>query len=277
MTFQKQNRLIHESSPYLKQHGENPVDWYPWGEEALERARKENKPILISIGYAACHWCHVMAHESFEDEETAALMNQLFINIKIDREERPDLDKIYQTTHYLLTQQGGGWPLTVFLTPDDLAPFFSGTYFPLHARSSLPAFKDVLQQLSEIYHQRHDDIRQQNAELKKVLHPIQPVISDVRLNQQPIQHGLQVLQRKYDAQHGGFGSSPKFPQPSRLAFLLSHASPLATETLLHMANGGIYDQLSGGFYRYSVDESWRIPHFEKMLYDNAQLLLLYMY
>lgn len=271
----KSNKLINESSPYLQQHAHNPVDWYPWGSEALARARDENKPILLSIGYAACHWCHVMAHESFEDNETAELMNRLFINIKVDREERPDLDKVYQSTHYLLTQRGGGWPLTVFLTPNDLTPFFSGTYFPLQAKYQLPAFKDVLQSLSDIYHHRQNDIQQQNAELARILNPQPPVISDVRLNEQPIQHALQLLQRSYDTQYGGFGSAPKFPQPSRLGFLLDHASPMAPATLLHMAGGGIYDQLGGGFYRYSVDAQWRIPHFEKMLSDNGQLLYLY--
>lgn len=269
------NKLISEVSPYLQQHAHNPVNWYPWGEEALNRARKENKPILLSIGYAACHWCHVMAHESFEDNATAEIMNKLFINIKVDREERPDLDKIYQATHYLLTQRSGGWPLTVFLTPNDLTPFFSGTYFPVTAKYQLPAFKDVLQNLSDIYHQRFDDIQKQNAELTRVLNPPLPIVSDVRLNKQPIQHALQVLQRNYDTMNGGFGSAPKFPQPSRLAFLLQQQPSLTEDTLLRMAAGGINDQLSGGFYRYSVDAQWRIPHFEKMLYDNAQLLFLY--
>lgn len=269
------NKLINESSPYLKQHANNPVDWYPWGEEALQRARKENKPILLSIGYAACHWCHVMAHESFEDNATAELMNKLFINIKVDKEERPDLDKIYQATHYILTQQGGGWPLNVFLTPNDLMPFFSGTYFPATAKYQLPDFKEVLQNLANIFQERQTDIQKQHAELKKILNPPPPIISDVRLNAQPIQHALQVLQRKYDSVHGGFGGAPKFPQPSRLAFLLQHQPLLAEESLLRMAAGGINDQLGGGFYRYSVDAAWRIPHFEKMLYDNAQLLFLY--
>lgn len=275
MSQHKTNHLINESSPYLQQHAHNPVNWYPWGEEALNRARKENKPILLSIGYAACHWCHVMAHESFEDDATAEIMNNLFINIKVDREERPDLDKIYQATHYLLTQQRGGWPLTVFLTPDDLTPFFSGTYFPVTAKYQLPAFKDVLQNLSQIYQQRFDDIQKQNAELTRVLNPPPPVVSDMHLNQQPIQHALQVLQRNYDATNGGFGTAPKFPQPSRLTFLLQQQPTLTEDTLLRMAAGGINDQLSGGFYRYSVDAEWRIPHFEKMLYDNAQLLFLY--
>ncbi len=271
----KPNRLINESSPYLLQHAYNPVDWYPWGDEALEKAKHENKPVLLSIGYAACHWCHVMAHESFEDIETAELMNRLFVNIKVDREERPDLDKIYQSAHYLLTQQSGGWPLTIFLSADDQAPFFSGTYFPPQAKYQLPAFKDVLLGISDLYHKRREDIKQQNEELIRILHPLHPHISDVHLNEQPIQHALQSLQRSYDHMHGGFGSAPKFPQASRLDFLLRVNSPITPATLTQMAEGGIYDQLDGGFYRYSVDAQWEIPHFEKMLYDNGQLLFLY--
>ncbi|VVC76177.1 hypothetical protein AQUSIP_14830 [Aquicella siphonis] len=269
------NRLIHESSPYLQQHAYNPVDWYPWGSQALEKARSENKPILLSIGYAACHWCHVMAHESFEDDQTAALMNECFVNIKVDREERPDLDKIYQSTHFLLTRQSGGWPLTVFLTPDDLAPFFSGTYFPREQRYQLPAFRDVLKQIARLYQQRGADIKQQNSELLRILNPPPSIISDLHLNTQPVQHAIQALQNSFDAVHGGFNGAPKFPQASRLEFLLLNHSPMAQHSLQRMAQGGIYDQLEGGFYRYAVDEQWRIPHFEKMLYDNAQLLYVY--
>lgn len=269
------NRLAQETSPYLKQHAHNPVDWYPWGKEALEKARHENKPILLSIGYAACHWCHVMAHESFEDKETAALMNKLFVNIKIDREERPDLDKIYQTAHYLLTQQSGGWPLTIFLNPHDLAPFFSGTYFPREARYHLPGFKEVLQAIADIYTQRYDEIKQQNISLMKVLQRSNQALSNYDLNEGPIKWALSLLERHYDPLQGGFNGAPKFPQPSRLAFLLDHGPPMATDTLKHMAMGGIMDQLGGGFYRYSVDTKWEIPHFEKMLYDNGQLLNLY--
>lgn len=269
------NKLINETSPYLQQHAHNPVHWYPWGNEALNKARQENKPILLSIGYAACHWCHVMAHESFEDAETAALMNQLFINIKVDREERPDLDKVYQATHYLLTQRSGGWPLTVFLSPDTLTPFYSGTYFPLQARYQLPAFKEVLQRIYDIYSHRQEDIKQQNSELLNLLHPQPAIITDVHLNLQPLQHALQTLQNRFDPVNGGFGSAPKFPQPSKLSLIMSTASSITTTTLTQMANGGIYDQLDGGFFRYSVDAQWRIPHFEKMLYDNGQLLYLY--
>ncbi len=269
------NRLATASSPYLQQHAHNPVDWYPWGSEALEKARRDNKPILLSIGYAACHWCHVMAHESFEDKETADVMNQLFINIKVDREERPDLDKIYQTAHYFLTQQSGGWPLTIFLSPQDFAPFFSGTYFPREAHYQLPAFKDVLKNISAIYHQHYDEIRRQNASLLNFLQYQSPVQTNIELNKEPIQLAITSLQHDYDPYNGGFNGAPKFPQPTRLKLLMRNNNPIATTTLAHMARGGIYDQLSGGFFRYSVDAKWEIPHFEKMLYDNAQLLLLY--
>lgn len=277
--IQKINQLAKEASPYLQQHANNPVDWYPWGKEALEKARLENKPILLSIGYAACHWCHVMAHESFEDQETADLMNELFVNIKIDREERPDLDKIYQTAHFVLTRSSGGWPLTVFLTPHDLIPFFSGTYFPRNANYQLPAFKDVLKTLASIYKNNPDDIKQQNKELLNILQ--QDILQQakapepVRINNQPLEKGLLELQQRYDQINGGFGTAPKFPQPSKLEFLFQIKSPMTAETLDHMAQGGIYDQLEGGFFRYSVDASWEIPHFEKMLYDNGQLLNLY--
>lgn len=271
----KTNRLAQETSPYLRQHAHNPVDWYSWNPEALEKAKCENKPILLSIGYAACHWCHVMAHESFEDEATAKLMNQLFINIKVDREERPDLDKIYQNAHYLLTQQSGGWPLTIFLTPDDLVPFFSGTYFPRESRYQLPAFRDVLTGLANAYQQHGQEIRQQNAELLKVLNHQTSGIENASLNSQPLQLALTTLQQHYDPTHGGFNGAPKFPQAPKLRFLVRQHSAMASATLQHMAQGGINDQLAGGFYRYSIDAEWQIPHFEKMLYDNAQLLFLY--
>ncbi len=271
----KNNRLAQETSPYLQQHAHNPVDWYPWGEEALEKARRENKPILLSIGYAACHWCHVMAHESFEDEKTATLMNQLFINIKVDREERPDLDKIYQMAHYLLAKRNGGWPLTIFLTPDDLTPFFSGTYFPPEPRHQLPALQDVLQAISDSYKNRLPEIKQQNIELLKILHSKTSSPSDIQITPQPLQLALQVLKGNYDRTNGGFGGAPKFPSPTPLEFLLHNKSDMARITLQHMGMGGIYDQLEGGFYRYTVDAEWEIPHFEKMLYDNGQLLFLY--
>lgn len=271
----KPNHLINETSPYLLQHAYNPVDWYPWGKTALDKAKQENKPILLSIGYAACHWCHVMEHESFEDEETAKLMNELFVNIKVDREERPDLDKIYQTAHYVLTQQGGGWPLTIFLTPDDLTPFFSGTYFPRQTSHQLPAFKEVLKGISEIYQNRMPDIRKQNAELAKLLQQQITTNTDIHITDLPIHLAHKTLQHSFDKIYGGFGGAPKFPHPNMLEFLLQDSSPMTAESLQHMANGGLYDQLGGGFYRYSVDVKWEIPHFEKMLYDNAQLLYLY--
>src|SRR3990167_8240310 len=272
---QKFNRLASETSPYLLQHARNPVDWYPWGKEALAKARHENKPILLSIGYSSCHWCHVMAHESFEDQETANLMNKLFVNIKVDREERPDLDKVYQTAHYFLTQRGGGWPLTIFLTPGDLAPFFSGTYFPKEARHKLPAFHDVLKAISATYYNQSADIKKQNSELVKALQRDELSITNTLLNNQPCQLALNLLQQHYNSTYGGFCGAPKFPQPTILEFLLDNNSTMALDTLKHMMNGGIYDHLAGGFFRYSIDEKWLIPHFEKMLYDNGQLLFIY--
>lgn len=272
----KSNHLINETSPYLLQHAKNPVEWYPWGEKALEKARHEKKPILLSIGYTACHWCHVMAHESFEDAETAEVMNKLFVNIKVDREERPDIDKVYQTAHYLLTQTSGGWPLTVFLAPDNLVPFFSGTYFPKDSRQQLPTFKEVLNTIAAIYQKHPLEIHQQNQELLKILqHEAFHKQHNIELNAEPINQALQVLQLNYDKINGGFGGAPKFPHPTKLAFLIKMKSSLANTTLKKMSEGGIYDQLAGGFFRYAVDASWRIPHFEKMLYDNAQLLYLY--
>ncbi len=268
------NLLIHEPSPYLQQHAHNPVNWYPWGETAFDKAKKENKPILLSIGYAACHWCHVMAHESFEDESTAKIMNELFVNIKVDKEERPDLDKIYQTAHYLLTQQSGGWPLTIFLTPERV-PFFSGTYFPKEEHPQLPAFKRVLKLIADFYHNQPEKIQSQSKQIKEILGQQAHKEAEYELNESPLQNGLKRLEQHYDSENGGFGQAPKFPQASRLDFLLHNNSSLAFETLMHIGNGGIYDQLAGGFYRYSVDERWNIPHFEKMLYDNGQLLSLY--
>jgi uncharacterized protein YyaL (SSP411 family) len=268
------NHLLKETSPYLQQHIQNPVDWYPWGKEALEKARRENKPILLSIGYSACHWCHVMAHESFENQETAKLMNQHFVNIKVDREERPDLDKIYQMTHSILTQHSGGWPLTVFLDPNDLTPFYSGTYFPNEARFNLPSFQDLLRTIANLFEQHPNEIAKQNAVLRKALNE-NIITESIILNKKPIDLANKTLENRFDATHGGFGNAPKFPHPSQLIFLLQEQSPLASFTLQQMANGGIYDQLSGGFFRYTIDAEWQIPHFEKMLYDNAQLLYLY--
>lgn len=273
----KTNQLAQETSPYLQQHMHNPVDWYAWNDATLAKAKKENKPILLSIGYAACHWCHVMAHESFEDEETAAIMNQLFINIKVDREERPDLDKVYQTAHYLLTQRSGGWPLTIFLSPDDLIPFFSGTYFPKESRYQLPAFKEVLHGIADYYKKNPEEIKKQNTNLMNFLQREQPSLSVSLLTDEPIKIALELLEQKFDTTYGGLKGAPKFPNPPIIEFLLQENSPMAFITLEKMAAGGIYDQLQGGFFRYTVDEKWEIPHFEKMLYDNAQLLFLYAY
>ena len=278
------NRLAQETSPYLQQHAENPVDWHPWGEEALALARRENKPILLSVGYSACHWCHVMAHESFEDADVAAAMNRLFVNIKVDREERPDLDQIYQTAHQMLTERAGGWPLTMFLTPDG-APFFGGTYFPKTPRYGLPGFPDLLERIAETFRTRRREIEQQNAELLGALGRMRPEASvrhDAELSAAPLAEAVERAAASYDARFGGFGGAPKFPHPADLELLLRrHAATsearcgeMALTTLRRMAEGGIYDQLGGGFCRYSVDERWLIPHFEKMLYDNGPLLRL---
>ncbi len=283
------NQLSKETSPYLLQHADNPVDWYPWNPEALALARNEDKPILLSIGYSACHWCHVMAHESFEDAATAELMNRYFVNIKVDREERPDLDRIYQTAHYLLTQRSGGWPLTVFLTPDDLLPFYAGTYFPPVARHGLPGFRDLLVGVADLYRERHDEVRQQGAALQRALsQAVNQRHPSVELGPQLLARAVEALAERYDADNGGFGQAPKFPHPTTLAFLLRRwllsrggdevdlkALEMLAYTLKKMALGGVNDQIGGGFCRYSVDDYWMIPHFEKMLYDNAQLLPLY--
>ncbi|MBA2656544.1 MAG: thioredoxin domain-containing protein, partial [Tatlockia sp.] len=271
---QKANRLLQEPSPYLQQHAYNPVEWFPWGKAAFELAEKENKPILLSIGYAACHWCHVMAHESFEDDSTAKLMNELFVNIKVDKEERPDLDKIYQTAHYVLSQRSGGWPLTIFLTPARV-PFFSGTYFPKEEHQQLPAFQRILRLIADYFHQQPDKVKAQALQLEQILQHQQAAEIDQTLSLEPLELGLKALEKSFDPEFGGFGGAPKFPQASRIEFLLLNDSPLAFKMLMQMAKGGIYDQLSGGFYRYSVDQQWAIPHFEKMLYDNGQLLMLY--
>jgi len=284
------NHLDAETSPYLLQHKHNPVNWYPWGETALELARKNNKPILLSIGYSACHWCHVMAHESFENESIAKLMNELFINIKVDREERPDLDKIYQTAHSLLTQRSGGWPLTVFLTPDEHMPFFAGTYFPDKPRHGLPGFDEILKHVADAFENNQDSIQQQNHSIRDVFKRIdlKDSSSTESLNAKPIDIAKNHLKKSFDTEHGGFGTAPKFPHPANLEFAMqqwTHSYEhqqedfdllnTATFTLEKMAKGGIFDQLGGGFCRYSVDNEWHIPHFEKMLYDNGPLLTLY--
>ncbi len=283
------NALQHSTSPYLLQHAHNPVRWHPWGEQALQLARDSGKPILLSIGYSACHWCHVMAHESFEDEATAALMNELFINIKVDREERPDLDKIYQLAQQVLTQHAGGWPLTMFLSHDTQQPFFGGTYFPPTPRHGLPGFKDLLQRVAQYYRDHQTELQQQHQALLRVFDDLQPEPYRMdALDSSPIQNTRATLQSQFDTQFGGFGGAPKFPHPRTLEFLLRHwrassgaeqpdlhALYMCALTLTRMAEGGVYDQLGGGFYRYSVDQYWMIPHFEKMLYDNAELLRVY--
>jgi uncharacterized protein YyaL (SSP411 family) len=285
-----QNRLGAQTSPYLLQHATNPVDWYPWGPEAFARAQAEDKPVLLSIGYSACHWCHVMAHESFEDEATAQVMNELFVNVKVDREERPDLDKLYQLAHQMLTQRGGGWPLTMFLAPQDQRPFFGGTYFPKTPRFDMPAFTDLLARVSEFYRSRREDIAQQSAALDEAFRHMRPAAADAatELTSAPIDLARDQLASTFDAEQGGFGSAPKFPHAPNLELLLrkwrasaSTAAPdlhslyMVSLTLNRMAEGGIHDHLSGGFARYSVDRYWMIPHFEKMLYDNALLLNVY--
>jgi uncharacterized protein len=284
------NHLITETSPYLRQHAHNAVEWYPWGNEALERARREGKPIHLSIGYAACHWCHVMAHESFEDEATARLLNDNFVNIKVDREERPDIDRIYQIAQQMITQRGGGWPLTMFLTHDDQRPFFGGTYFPREARYGLPAFQDLLKRVVEFYRTHEPEMRAQNAALVAALEDINypPAPPGTELTDAPLKACRAQLAGSFDKRNGGFGGAPKFPQPKALERLLrdwrSSAAGdeaglqslyMASFTLRRMGEGGINDQLGGGFCRYSVDERWMIPHFEKMLYDNAALLAVY--
>jgi uncharacterized protein YyaL (SSP411 family) len=286
----QRNRLAAETSPYLLQHADNPVDWYPWGEQALAAARRDDKPILLSIGYSACHWCHVMAHESFEDPAIAALMNQLFVNIKVDREERPDLDKIYQVAQQMITHGSGGWPLTMFLTPVTQIPFFGGTYFPKEPRHGMPAFSDLLRRVAEYYRGQGAEIAEQSQQLTLAFAQLAPVsaAADVTLDASPLHEARAALARSFDVNFGGFSQAPKFPHPSSIERCLRHwrgtstdTSPdlkalyMASLTLTRMAEGGIFDQLGGGFCRYSVDGQWMIPHFEKMLYDNGQLLSEY--
>jgi uncharacterized protein YyaL (SSP411 family) len=294
------NRLSAESSPYLRQHAENPVHWQPWDQAALQQARSEKKPILLSVGYSACHWCHVMAHESFEDPATAQVMNENFINIKVDREERPDLDKVYQLAHQLLTQQTGGWPLTMFLDPDTLLPFFGGTYFPKTPRYQLPGFTDLLLRITDVFTNKREELNEQGNRVAEVLGQLNPVenapITPGELSdEQLLVAARDQLEGQADKVEGGFGQAPKFPMPGTLERLLRHwaysqrpggsqraggmpdrkALEVVMTTLTRMARGGIYDHLGGGFCRYATDQKWMIPHFEKMLYDNGQLLSLY--
>ena len=277
------NRLQHETSPYLLQHASNPVDWFPWGEEALERARTQDKPILLSIGYAACHWCHVMERESFEDPETAALMNERFVSIKVDREERPDLDAIYMDAVQAMTGSGG-WPLTAFLTTDG-RPFFAGTYFPDEDRHGLPSFRKVLTAIADVWEHRRDEAETQSAKVTEAIERTGRLgASTEPLTDEVLRAAFEGLRAAFDPRWGGFGRAPKFPQPMTLEFCLRmhlrgapDALELVTTTLDRMAGGGMYDQLGGGFHRYSTDERWLVPHFEKMLYDNALLIRLYVH
>jgi uncharacterized protein YyaL (SSP411 family) len=280
------NRLSDSTSLYLQQHATNPVAWQPWDDQALARARDLDRPILLSIGYSACHWCHVMAHECFEDESIARVMNDLFVNIKVDREERPDLDRVYQLSHQLLTGRGGGWPLTVFIDPQDLAPFFAGTYFPPTPRHGLPAFAEILRKVRQWYDGHRDQVREQNRQLAEAVGALQRGgAGGAAPDDSAFETALTELRRRYDARHGGFGGAPKFPQAPLLSLVQTLSRPgraghdvaagMLRETLTRMALSGLRDHLDGGFFRYTVDGTWTIPHFEKMLYDNAMLLPLY--
>jgi uncharacterized protein len=271
------NRLAGETSPYLLQHKDNPVDWYPWGEEALARARDEDRPILLSVGYAACHWCHVMEHESFEDEETAALMNDHFVNVKVDREERPDLDAVYMDAVVAMTGQGG-WPMTVFLTPGG-EPFFGGTYFPPAPRHGLPSFRQVLEAVASAYRERRADVARSAAQLVEAVRSSSDLApSGEPLTDSVLAEAVRGLRGSFDPEWGGFGGAPKFPPASALELLLRRGElDMVTTTLDAMAAGGMYDLVGGGFHRYAVDREWLVPHFEKMLYDNALLVPAYLH
>src|SRR5215204_5346 len=277
------NRLAAETSPYLLQHAENPVDWYAWGDEALAKAREEDKPILVSVGYSACHWCHVMEHESFENESIAATMNDLFVNIKVDREERPDLDSLYMAAVQSMTGHGG-WPLNVFLTPDG-TPFYGGTYFPPDDRMGIPGFPKVLEAVSSAFQERREEVEENAQQIRDLLRrATQALPKPGDLTPEVLTEAAEQLAQSFDARNGGFGGAPKFPQPSALEFLLRQGkrgggqreSVMVQRTLDRMASGGIYDQVGGGFHRYAVDAVWLVPHFEKMLYDNAQLASAYL-
>ncbi len=282
MKHKQTNRLIHETSPYLLQHAHNPVDWYPWGEEALARSKKEDKPILLSIGYSSCHWCHVMEKESFENEAIAEIMNQRFINIKVDREERPDLDELYMNAVQVMTGSGG-WPMTVFLTPA-LIPFHAGTYFPPEDRGGMPGLAKILVVVSDYYRSHRGEVEKMETQLQNALHQIADIHpSQEAVNDKVLSKAFDVLESQFDPIYGGFGKAPKFPGSMALSFLLRYwkskgskkALEMVERTLEKMAQGGIYDHLGGGFHRYSVDERWLVPHFEKMLYDNALLSRTY--
>ncbi|MED5430506.1 MAG: thioredoxin domain-containing protein [Pseudomonadota bacterium] len=272
------NKLVNEKSLYLLQHADNPVNWYPWTQEAFEIAKNNNKPIILSIGYSACHWCHVMAQESFEDSETAEIMNKYFVNIKVDKEERPDLDKVYQMSQTIITGKTGGWPLTIFMSPDKF-PFFAGTYFPNEQKYGLPSFKDVLKRVNEFYSSQQKDIKSQNMTISEIFQNLNKRNDyDEQINLELLDKTRLDLLNSIDKVHGGFGSAPKFPQSYSLLFLLNsninneESFQYVLHTLNRMCLSGIFDHLEGGFFRYSVDELWMIPHFEKMLYDNGPLI-----
>ncbi len=276
------NRLSHEKSPYLLQHVDNPVDWYPWGEEAFEKARKEDKPVFLSIGYSTCHWCHVMAHESFEDEGVAKLLNDNFISIKIDREERPDIDQVYMATCQALTGRGG-WPLSIFMTPDG-KPFFAGTYFPRSGRMGMPGFTDILKRISQAWKSEKEKILDAGEQITQAIERTSRVEgTGSMLGRETLRQACGQLQQSFDRTWGGFGDAPKFPSPHNLTFLLRwygrtgelHARRMVETTLHAMRRGGIFDQIGFGFHRYSVDEKWLVPHFEKMLYDQAMMAMAY--
>ena len=283
------NRLSEETSPYLRQHAANPVHWQPWDEQSLQLARDTDTPILLSIGYSSCHWCHVMAHESFADAATADVMNKHYVNIKVDREERPDLDKIYQTSLQILTQQGGGWPLTMFIDPQTMLPFYGGTYFPKTPRHGLPGFTDLLMRVQDVFTSKREELNEQGQKIQSTLaQMVAPVMDATLTDVEVLQATRDGLAQQYDHQDGGFGNAPKFPMPHAIERLMRHWSftrrnggndkdslDMVMVSLTQMARGGIYDHLGGGFCRYATDRKWMIPHFEKMLYDNAQLLSLY--
>ena len=276
------NRLIHETSPYLLQHARNPVDWHPWGREALTKSSESKKPILLSIGYSACHWCHVMERESFENETIAALMNEHFICIKVDREERPDLDEIYMQATLAMNHGQGGWPMTVFLTPEQ-EPIFAGTYFPPADRWGRPGFASVLTQVAEFWQKDPDGLRSQAGDITKQLKQSMQVASPASVGETELDAAAGQYADEFDPQFGGFGRAPKFPPATGLSFLMrqyhrtgdARTLAMVTKTLDTMAAGGMYDHIGGGFARYSTDERWLVPHFEKMLYDNALLARTY--
>jgi uncharacterized protein YyaL (SSP411 family) len=284
----KANRLIHETSPYLLQHAHNPVDWYPWGEEAFRRAREEDRPIFLSVGYSSCHWCHVMERESFEDQEVAQLLNEGFVPVKVDREERPDVDAIYMQAVQMMTRQGG-WPMSVFLTPD-LKPFFGGTYFPPESRYGRPGFKEILRQLAQLWKSERDKVLEvagnlvQGLRAEEVPEGAEPARGETVPDLHVVELAFEYANRSFDRDYGGFGGAPKFPRSVDLSLLLLHhhatgerrALEMVEQTLIRMAEGGMYDQIGGGFHRYSTDERWLVPHFEKMLYDNALLARTYL-